>query len=637
MLEPNFRTLLQNALLPPDGYKLGGAIATTYSLDLLTLLTAPLSFAMFEQQTEDGRIKADIVALLEALRRHAKQMAIFHQGSHILPPAGGRELFSYIEEAVVGVAPPTDGGVFHPKIWLLRFVAHGEPMVYRLLCATRNLTFDRSWDTMLVLEGKLVDRKLGYGRNRPLGNFIAALPGLALNNVPERITDLVELMSDEVRRVDFQLPDGFDDLRFWPVGIEGHSGWPFETQVDRMLIVSPFISNECLGWLTEEGKNHVLISRAEELQKLDSNELKNFEEIYVLHELAEGDVEDNVAAPPIEEDMGTQHTASEDDDSETDNDGVGVEPPLSGLHAKLFVSDSGWYAYVWTGSANATRAAFEQNVEFLVELKGKKRKCGIDQILDSKKKGHGFGELLQKYEPLDDAVPEDAEEKALEKQLRMLRLDIAKSGLVANVEVGAKEDIFDLTVTGEGLQFPENVDVRCRPISLNFGRATSVTRGTPEISRFSGVPFSGITSFFSFETTAHDKTNDLTIQFVLNLPLRSAPEDRLDRILRDLLKDPSRLLRILLLLLADDGPAATAALDELERKRGRKGDPRYDAAPVPLFESMVRSLDHDPDRLDFVQSLVEDLTKTEEGRELFPKGFLQIWEPIWNARRRLRK
>jgi phosphatidylserine/phosphatidylglycerophosphate/cardiolipin synthase-like enzyme len=32
---------------------------------------------------------------------------------------------------------------------------------------------------------------------------------------------------------------------------------------------------------------------------------------------------------------------------------------LHGLHAKLFVSDDGWYSHVWTGSPNATTAAFD--------------------------------------------------------------------------------------------------------------------------------------------------------------------------------------------------------------------------------------------------------------------------------------
>ena len=31
---------------------------------------------------------------------------------------------------------------------------------------------------------------------------------------------------------------------------------------------------------------------------------------------------------------------------------------LSDLHAKLYVSERGWDAHIWTGSANATAAAF---------------------------------------------------------------------------------------------------------------------------------------------------------------------------------------------------------------------------------------------------------------------------------------
>ena len=44
---------------------------------------------------------------------------------------------------------------------------------------------------------------------------------------------------------------------------------------------------------------------------------------------------------------------------------------LTGLHAKLYITDAGWKSSLWTGSANATSAAFSRNVEFLVELVGK--------------------------------------------------------------------------------------------------------------------------------------------------------------------------------------------------------------------------------------------------------------------------
>src|ERR1035438_845973 len=86
---------------------------------------------------------------------------------------------------------------------------------------------------------------------------------------------------------------------------------------------------------------------------------------------------------------------------------------LHGLHAKLFVSDDGWYSHVWTGSANATIAAFERNVEFMVHLTGKKSSCGIakfvraaddhgDDSADGEANGGhdrklGFSDLLVKY------------------------------------------------------------------------------------------------------------------------------------------------------------------------------------------------------------------------------------------------
>lgn len=55
MLDPNSRRLYLEALQSPEGYRLDRAVATTFSLDLLTLLMAPLSFAMFECEHSEIR------------------------------------------------------------------------------------------------------------------------------------------------------------------------------------------------------------------------------------------------------------------------------------------------------------------------------------------------------------------------------------------------------------------------------------------------------------------------------------------------------------------------------------------------------------------------------------------------------
>src|SRR5262245_22208324 len=134
MLGPQDRRLLLDALRPPEGYSLDYAIGTTYSLDLLALLTAPLAFTFFDWEDAEGRPNPDPVALLEALRRHADRIAIFCQAGQILIPKQHRILFGYLEDSVFQVRSPTEGGSFHAKFWAIRFVAEDRPVHYRLLC-----------------------------------------------------------------------------------------------------------------------------------------------------------------------------------------------------------------------------------------------------------------------------------------------------------------------------------------------------------------------------------------------------------------------------------------------------------------------------------------------------------------------
>ena len=189
MLAPRDRTLLLEALRPPEGYGLDRAMATTYTLDLVALLTAPLAFTFFDWEDEDGRPAADPLALLEAVRRHARRLHVFCHGGAIHAPRNGQVLLAHLEPCVVEVAAPRKG-VFHPKVWVLRFEENetgsgdGVPVRYRLIVASRNLTFDRSWDTVLVLDGELTKRKRAIASNRPLARFVEQLPDLARRDAP---------------------------------------------------------------------------------------------------------------------------------------------------------------------------------------------------------------------------------------------------------------------------------------------------------------------------------------------------------------------------------------------------------------------------------------------------------------------
>ena len=125
MLPPNQRELYLSALRPPPGFQLDRAIATTYSLDLITLLSLPLSFALLDITNDEGKLIRNPVALLHALRTYADRLTIFCHAGGIAVPAQRHPLYAHLEDAIIPVRKA--GGAFHPKIWVLRFTSAGEP------------------------------------------------------------------------------------------------------------------------------------------------------------------------------------------------------------------------------------------------------------------------------------------------------------------------------------------------------------------------------------------------------------------------------------------------------------------------------------------------------------------------------
>ena len=150
--------ILLELLRPPAGCKLDVAVGTTYSLDLISALMLPLSFAFFDWEHEDGELVADPLALLEALRRYGDRFTIFCQSGQIRLPSKYPPLVTFLEPCIYDVVAPDEDGVFHPKVWALRFIAEDGVIRYRVLCLSRNLTFDRCWDTVVALDGELTDR-----------------------------------------------------------------------------------------------------------------------------------------------------------------------------------------------------------------------------------------------------------------------------------------------------------------------------------------------------------------------------------------------------------------------------------------------------------------------------------------------
>jgi hypothetical protein len=408
-------------------------------------------------------------------------------------------------------------------------------------------------------------------------------------------------------------------MAFHPMGMDGRSTWPFTGHVDRMLVISPFLTQGCLKRLAGSHRGNLLISHDIGLAQLRPGDMRSYEKVYVLN-------------PATEPEEGVDPEA-----------GMKDSTMLQGLHAKVYIADVGGEGRIWTGSANATDAAFGGNVEFLVELGGPRGSCGVDAVLGRKSTAQEMADrsptlfdLLQEYVPPTSPESIDPTAQALERIIDEVRITLATAGLSAQVVVIDEDKRYriNLCLPTTTLTLVPQVDAICWPITLNETHAVVVNPHSVCVAQIGPLTLDAITSFIAFEVTASQGNRKLRQAFVLNLPLLDAPSDRHDHLLRTLLRDQRQVLRFLLLLLADDHPDIREALRALDT-RGEAGSGGWSQVTgIPLFEVMLRALARHPAKLDTVAEIITELRKTEESTRLLPDGFDAIWEPIWAARKR---
>lgn len=576
MLEPDSRAALTEQLRPPSGYELVHAVGTTFTLDLTSALAIPLSFAGHQVRESD-----DPIAILDAVRRAADRVDIFAQAGQIAVPRAASDLVAFLEPMVHPVVPSRPGTLFHPKIWVLEY-AHGQHRSYRMLCSSRNITGDRSWDLVVRLDGNEGSETLE--QNEPLRDLLRSLPSLSVSPLEPERSDRIGGLAERLLKVSWELPPDVRQLDFHALGI----GRPMTIDFTgyRHLVISPFLTDDGLASVTPPGGEKVpVISRAESFDRLQPETIDSIE----MHVL---------------------------DDAVRDSDEVD-DDPLVGLHAKAYFFDrqSGGRAVI--GSANATEAAFGGNVEFLIEMVGSRTRIGVGPVFDEE------SELRKITMPYATAggVQEPDEEKAdraLEAAIRALasirlRNTVQPDG-ADKYEIGIEA----LTGARTGAEITTEVLLLTRP-----GNAQQMPHKDGVPATFTGVELTEITPFVVIHATDTRGERRSTVVYA---ELIGDVLHRRDAVLAQQIDTPEKFLRFLYLLLTLGGSAG--ALLPLGNSGGF-GSWSSDGAGV--FETLVRALASNPDGLDDLARLVERMRdRTSVGS--LPIGFDEVWEPIWLAR-----
>ncbi|MGN6819519.1 MAG: phospholipase D family protein [Sphingomonas sp.] len=582
MLASQGRCSIYDILCPPGGHSFDALVVCTYSAALDTVLSLPGAIVTDLLGTrKDGKQQFG-PSDLAALKGICDRTMVFCQ-------AGGIHAASMLPPAIIEVEPMVyevvapNGGAFHPKLWVMRFIDEKERSTVRVAVLSRNLTGDRSWDIGLVAEG----RPGAVSTECEVSLLLRKLPGLGRRTVAASHLAILEELAEQAARVAWRMPGHLGKPRFQAIGIRADDQWK-QPPSDRLLLLSPFLAASALGDLTKDSKDAMaIISRPDAIDRCWPEVSKQFRRIMVLDPPAEG---------------GSSSAA---------------------LHGKALIWERGARVFAAVGSMNATRSATAGlNVEFMVsfDCTAEVGAEGIDHLLGHK----SLGAVAQDYAPAD---PSAALTKPFDDRRAKKVLTEADLKLFCEREA----DGWRVSLVPGG---PLGPDVRKHLPSLRFRLATMASnRGAlcgDRLARGESVALPGmvelkqITGFVTFEAGSEDRA----VAFCLNIPVEGIDAaERSAAVVRDLLPDRAGFYDFVRGMLGDlAGRGGDGGGGEWEG-----AGPGWSSGPRPgLLELLVRTAADDPETLSSIRRTLDAL---EPGRleAIAPAGFMRLWAQLHAA------
>jgi HKD family nuclease len=570
-------------LSPPEGYKLDYAIATTYSLDLHALLCIPV--ALFYAKNMDGQPSETRMDILDAIQKTGDKVKVYCQKGKVKVPNTHNRIISFIDDCVSEVLPTEPFGSFHPKVWVMRFVAKNQPTIYRFFILSRNLTFDRSWDLAFHMEG-IVSEEV-QPKNKPLVDFVNYL------KKQEDFSNSTRFI-DELATVAFEYPEEIDSVEFIPMGIPGHKD-RLSMDFGRLLIISPFVQANALKWIKKESRGkRYLFARREELSKLPEGALKGYEPYFLSQSIVDGE--------------------------DYWEEGADDEIKEQNLHAKLFIGQKDLYVTWYLGSANCSLAAMDRNQEFMVKLSTANRAYGIGNI-----KKTLFGEDQNFFERFDKPADWEADaEPDYGQEIRQGTYYFTKFMDEGGIEGGCVE------IDPEKKQFNLNYTLRKSiPNQLDdfefkfscYGRDTYIQLSNDQKEYvFDRINLENLSPFLKWEMI--HKASGQVKKFLLKMPI-VLPRERKDAIFRSIIENKEKFFQFLQFLLGRES-SHTELISGLQRIETGNGEGQIWSQDTPILEELLIMVSREPDRIKNIDAIIEKLDSQDENSPV-PNEFREFW------------
>ena len=436
-LDPNEQSNWQGffeLMRPPSGYCLGAAIGTTFGLSLDALTATLLSMSGCDGESNEDNAVASLIAITKLSK---KVRILTHPGmirwdEH----TNSNKLVALFDRLILEMDPAKNGiGLFHPKVWVLRFEkvgksrSGGPTQIGRVIVCSRNLNKSNSFEIASFFEGESTPSRKAKAKRHPflidVGKALTNWMGCAKGTPPQCCLDLPLFLS----KIDIAPRDSTKDgLRLrWQGQSQKGLATHLPSNISRALVVSPFIRHEFISMLLSRlAPTGILevVSTQRALSELNEDVKKKIQ------------VQEKTQSRPVLYQV-DELTDQEDEEGE----------PIKGIHAKMLLIEANQVTTTYVGSANATSSGWglhpNANTEAMVEMSpGLKIKSFVKAFIrPNKESTHPW---IHEFDVETHREPDDGEEA--QRTLALSLRDVAK------------------------LDFTMHYDQRCERLSISANR-----------------------------------------------------------------------------------------------------------------------------------------------------------------------
>jgi hypothetical protein len=298
------------------------------------------------------------------------------------------------------------------------------------------------------------------------------------------------------------------------------------------------------------------------------------------------------------------------------------EAQQQNLHAKVFLFDDSSKTTWFLGSANATKAAFQRNVEFMLELKGSVPAVRWNTVRKQLLGNDDTGNMFVSFDPADGG--QETKEAAKQREaLRSLEYAILTAPMKGEVTPAENQTNFDLSLSIDlrNISAKSEFTVSARPFVrlaedqlVQFGRANQLD--------YFNISETSLSRFVHFTIQAGDET---LREFLVRIEVAGIPTSRLDNIFKSIIDSRDKFFAYLKFLLTDELTKADIEDQPLTGKKKNTDESHGWDFDMPIFEQLLVTASRNPRRLWEVDRVIASLCDGD-GKKVVPQDFLSLWE-----------